>query len=88
MVLEDLHVLCPHRDSAPSETERKTSATLASLLDQLHREPPSGHVVVIATTNQLEGVEPSLRRPGRFDREIEIPVPNAQERKEVGVWCM
>ena len=52
-------------------------------MDQLNRTPPLAHVVVIATTNQIERVESSLRRPGRFDREVEISVPTASERKEV-----
>lgn len=56
---------------------------LATLMDQLNRTPPPAHMVVMATTNQIERVEPSLRRPGRFDREVEIPVPTATERKEV-----
>ena len=40
-------------------------------------------MVVIATTNQIDGVEPTLRRPGKFDYEIEIPVPTAVDRKQV-----
>ena len=54
-----------------------------SCLDTLNQQPPSGHVVVIATTNQIEGVEPSLRRPRRLDREVEIPVPSSRERREI-----
>lgn len=41
------------------------------------------YVVVIATTNKLDAVETSLRTPGRFDKEIEITVPNSLERKQV-----
>ena len=52
-------------------------------MDQLCTAP--GHVVVVATTNQIEGVEPSLRRPGRFDKEVDIPIPSAHGRREVGV---
>lgn len=52
-------------------------------MDQLNRTPPPAHVVVMATTNQIERVESSLRRPGRFDKEVEISVPTASERKEV-----
>ena len=82
-MIDDLHVLCPRYDSGPSENERKLTASLCSKLDTLHRSPPQAHVVVIATTSQIDGVEPSLRRPGRFDKEIEIPVPTALERREV-----
>ncbi len=81
LVLDDLHVLCPHRNSAPSEGERRSTATLLTCLDSLGQT--SRHVVVVATTNQIEGVEPSLRRPGRFDREIEIPAPNAAGRRDI-----
>ena len=83
LVLDDLHDLCPHRDLSPSEEERRATASLATLMDQLNRTPPPAHVVVMATTNQIERVESSLRRPGRFDREVEISVPTASERKEV-----
>lgn len=82
-MIDDLHVLCPRYDSGPSENERKLTASLCSHLDSLHRSPPPAHVVVIATTSQIDAVEPSLRRPGRFDKEIEIPVPTALERREV-----
>ena len=82
-MIDDLHILCPRYDSGPSENERKLTASLCSQLDSLHRAPPPAHVVVIATTNQIDGVEPSLRRPGRFDKEVEIPVPTASDRREV-----
>ena len=86
LVIDDLHILCPRYDSGPSENERKLTASLCSQLDSLHRTPPPAHVVVIATTNQIDGVEPSLRRPGRFDKEIEIPVPTASDRREVHLY--
>ena len=87
VVIDDLHILCPRYDSGPSENERKLTAFLCSQLDGLHRTPPPAHVVVIATTSQIDGVEPSLRRPGRFDMEVEIPVPTASDRREVHM-CM
>lgn len=83
LVIEDLDVLCPHHELSPSENERRSTAAVASLLDQLKKTPPLGHVVVMATTNRIERVEPGLRRPGRFDKEVEIPVPSAAERREV-----
>ncbi|XP_064390152.1 ATPase family gene 2 protein homolog A-like [Halichondria panicea] len=81
LVLDDLHVLCPHRNSAPSESERRSTAALITCLDSLEQAPR--HIVVVATTNQIEGVEPSLRRPGRFDREVEIHAPSARERRDI-----
>lgn len=61
----------------------QASSTLAACLDALHTAPPPQHVVVIATTNQIEAVDSSLRRPGRFDREVEVTTPSAAERREV-----
>ena len=52
-------------------------------MDELHQAPPQGHVVVMATTNQMEGVDLTLRRPGRFDKEVEVAVPSGKERREV-----
>lgn len=81
LVIDDLHTLAPHKDHTPSEAERRATATLASLMDQLHTA--SGYVVVVAATNQIEGVELSLRRPGRFGKQVDIPVPSAGARREV-----
>ncbi len=82
LLIDDLHVLAPHKDHTPSEAERRATAALGSLLDQLHTA--SGYVIVVATTNQIEGVEPSLRRPGRFGKQVDIPVPSVEGRREVG----
>lgn len=83
VVLDDVDMLCPHQNTSPSEMERQATAALSALLDDLHTRPPPSHMVVIATTNQLERVETSIRRPGRLDKEIEIPVPTVGGRKEV-----
>lgn len=86
ILLDDLHTLCPHGDHT-SEGERRVAAALANCLDSLHTAPPPHHVVVIATTNQIEAVSLALRRPGRFDREVEVTAPTAQERREVSSCC-
>ena len=83
IILDDLDDLCPHQDASPNELERKTMASISAQLDDLHRHPPPAHVVVLATTNQIERVEANLRRPGRFDKEVELPVPSASDRLEV-----
>ena len=83
IILDDLEVLCPHRDTSPGEVERKVVACLSAQMDELHKHPPPLHVVVLATTNQIEKVEPNLRRQGRFDKEVELPVPTACGRFEV-----
>ena len=86
VLLDDLHVLCGSGEGSGGEGGRRgATMTLAACLDALHTAPPSRHVVVVATTNQIEAVDTALRRPGRFDREIEVTVPNAAERREVGM---
>ena len=57
-------------------------------MDALCRTLPPRHVVVVATTNQIEAVSASLRRAGRFECEVELPVPTAWERREVGGACI
>lgn len=84
--MEDLATLCPSSDvTTPGELERRASGCLAAELDQLQGQPqPPGHVTVLATTNQLDMVGAHLRCQGRFEKEIEIPVPSANDRFEVG----
>lgn len=83
VVLEDLHCLGASGEGTADRGERQASSSLAASLDALHTAPPPRHVVVIATTNHIEAVHSSLRRPGRFDREIEVTAPSAAERKQV-----
>lgn len=71
------------RDTSHSEVELRGVACLSTLMDGLCRDPPPAHVVVVATTHQLERVELSLRRPGRFEKELELPVPTSSNRLEV-----
>ena len=80
IVLEDLHFL------RASPEGKAVACSLVGCLDNLHATHPSKHVVVVATTNQIEDIDPSLRRPGRFEREIEITTPSALERRQVS--CM
>ena len=83
IVIDDLHLLCPHHDLSPGESERQLTAALGSCLDTLSQQPVGRPVVVMATTCALDQVEPSLRRPGRFDKEIEVSVPTVVERVKV-----
>ena len=80
LVIEDLHLI-----SGSSEGKAVVSS-LVGCLDNLQATPPSKHVVVVATTNQIEEIDPSLRRPGRFEREIEITTPSASERRQVSLF--
>lgn len=83
IVLDDLDALCPRGDSGLGELERRAISSLLTQLDDLHRHPPACHVAVVATTNQIDCVPSHLRRPGRFDKEMEIPVPSATDRIQV-----
>ncbi|XP_019624391.1 PREDICTED: LOW QUALITY PROTEIN: spermatogenesis-associated protein 5-like [Branchiostoma belcheri] len=78
--IDELDALCPRRDKIQSELEKRVVATLLTLMDGI-RLP--GQVVVLAATNRPGAVDPALRRPGRFDREVEIPIPNAVQRAEI-----
>ncbi|ADJ14346.1 CDC48 family AAA ATPase [Halalkalicoccus jeotgali] len=76
--IDELDAIAPNRERA--EPDRRGATRLVSLLDGL---ADGERVVVIGTTNRLADVDPALRRPGRFDREIEIGVPDRAGREEV-----
>ncbi|MDR1721864.1 MAG: CDC48 family AAA ATPase [Methanobrevibacter sp.] len=78
--IDELDAIAPKREDTPGEVERRTVAQLLTLMDGLKSR---GQVVVIGATNRPDSLDPALRRPGRFDREIEIGVPDKEERKEV-----
>ena len=83
IVIDDLHQLCPHHDLSPGESERQLTTALCSCLDTLDQQPVDRPVIVMATTCALDQVEPSLRRPSRFEKEIEVSVPTTAERVKV-----
>lgn len=75
VVLDEVDALVPRREEgAGGEVEKRVVATLLTILDGMEDEGNDGHerVVVIGTTNRPNAIDPALRRPGRFDREIEI----------------
>ncbi|MGB0652665.1 MAG: CDC48 family AAA ATPase [Thermoplasmatota archaeon] len=78
--LDEIDAIAPKRDDTPGETERRVVAQLLSLMDGLEER---GRVVVIAATNRPDSIDPALRRPGRFDREIEIGVPDKAGRRQI-----
>lgn len=78
--IDELDAIAPKREETPGEVERRTVAQLLTLMDGLNSR---GQVVVIGATNRPDSLDPALRRPGRFDREIEIGVPDKDERKEI-----
>lgn len=77
--IDELDSVAPDRDET-SDVERRVVAQLLSLMDGLESR---GEVVVIGATNRVDAIDPALRRGGRFDREIEIGVPNKKGRKEI-----
>lgn len=75
VVLDEIDALVPRReDGAGGEVEKRVVATLLTILDGMEAEASTTdkRVVVIGTTNRPNAIDPALRRPGRFDREIEI----------------
>ncbi|HIQ50325.1 MAG TPA: AAA family ATPase [Nanoarchaeota archaeon] len=77
---DEIDAIAPKREDVSGEVERRVVAQLLSLMDGLKSR---GKVIVIAATNRPNAIDPALRRPGRFDREIEIGVPNKDARKEI-----
>ena len=78
--IDEIDAIAPKREETQGEVERRTVAQLLTLMDGLKSR---GQVIVIGATNRPDSLDQALRRPGRFDREIEIGVPDKEERKEV-----
>ncbi|HJK22387.1 MAG TPA: AAA family ATPase, partial [Methanocorpusculum sp.] len=78
--IDEIDSIAPKRDESKGEMERRVVAQLLSLMDGLKNR---GKVIVIAATNLPDSIDPALRRGGRFDREIEIGVPDKEGRKEI-----
>jgi len=80
LFIDELDSIAPRREEVTGEVERRVVAQLLTLMDGLTGR---GQVIVIAATNREEAIDPALRRGGRFDREIEIGVPDRIGRKEI-----
>ncbi|WP_318568427.1 CDC48 family AAA ATPase [Salinigranum marinum] len=78
--MDELDSIAPKREETSGDVERRVVAQLLSLMDGLESR---GQVVVIGATNRVDAIDPALRRGGRFDREIEIGVPDREGRKEI-----
>ncbi|MCL4341552.1 MAG: CDC48 family AAA ATPase [Candidatus Thermoplasmatota archaeon] len=78
--VDEIDSIAPKREEVQGEVERRVVAQLLTLMDGLKER---GHVIVIGATNRIDAVDPALRRPGRFDREINIGVPDKKGRKEI-----
>ncbi|MBW3535224.1 MAG: CDC48 family AAA ATPase [Gemmatimonadetes bacterium] len=78
--IDELDSIAPKRSETTGEMERRIVAQLLTLMDGIE---PRQNVVVIATTNRIEAIDEALRRPGRFDREIVVGVPDVEGRRQV-----
>lgn len=78
--IDELDAVAPRRENVQGEVEKRVVAQLLSLMDGLAERR---HVIVLAATNLPNTLDPALRRPGRFDREIAISIPDAKARKEI-----
>lgn len=80
LFIDEIDALAPKRDQSFGDLEKRVVAQLLTLMDGLDDR---GQVIIIGATNRPNALDPALRRPGRFDREIEIPVPDQQGRREI-----
>lgn len=78
--IDEIDAIAPKREEAFGDVEKRVVAQLLALMDGMSDR---GQVIVLGATNRPESLDPALRRPGRFDREIEIGVPNAEGRLEI-----
>lgn len=78
--IDEIDAIAPKRDGFVTEVEKRVVAQLLALMDGVSSR---GEVIVIGATNRQEDIDPALRRPGRFDREIDIGVPNEEGRYDI-----
>ena len=79
--IDELDSLCPSRDATADPLPKRLVATLLTLMDGMGST--GGRVVVLAATNRPDAIDAALRRPGRFDREVEIGIPNERARRDI-----
>jgi len=78
--IDEIDAIAPKREEVYGDVEKRVVAQLLALMDGLTER---GNVIVLGASNRRDSIDPALRRPGRFDREVEISVPNADGRLEV-----
>ncbi|MBC8874388.1 MAG: CDC48 family AAA ATPase [Planctomycetes bacterium] len=78
--LDELDAIAPRRERTVGDVEKRVVAQLLAVMDGLSQRE---HVIVLAATNLPNMLDPALRRPGRFDREISIPIPDQHGRREI-----
>jgi len=78
--IDEIDAIAPKREDVHGDVEKRVVAQLLALMDGLDDR---GRVIILGATNRPDSVDPALRRPGRFDREFEIPTPNEDGRLEI-----
>ena len=78
--IDEIDSIAPKRDDTHGEVEKRVVSQLLTMMDGLKAR---GKVVVIAATNRPDSIDPALRRPGRFDREMEIGIPDIKGRRDI-----
>ena len=86
LIMDDIHLICPKRGGSNPGVDR-LAATLLSLLDGIKKEG-TATIVVLAITSNPSLLDPALRRPGRLDAEIEVPIPDEVTRKEILIFLL
>lgn len=79
--IDEIDALCPKRQDSSNQVEQRIVATLLTLMDGMGSS--SSRVVVLASTNRPNAIDEALRRPGRFDREVEVGIPDAEARLSI-----
>ena len=80
MFIDEIDSIAPKREEVTGEVERRAVAQMLTLMDGMQGRD---NVIVIGATNRRDAIDPALRRPGRFDRDIEIGVPDRNGRSEI-----
>ncbi|CAF0804058.1 unnamed protein product [Didymodactylos carnosus] len=84
ILVENIDLLCPNRERTQHELERRLTTTFVQLLDQCFQTcRGQKQIFLLATTSRLDSIDSTLRRSGRIDREIEITIPNQNERYQI-----
>jgi len=81
--IDEIDSIAPRRDLVRGELEPRLVGQLLTLMDGIEKEVKEGFVIVIASTNRIWALDPALRRPGRFDFEVEIELPDERARREI-----
>ncbi|KXN71983.1 AAA-domain-containing protein [Conidiobolus coronatus NRRL 28638] len=85
ILIDEIDSICPNRDDAQNELDKRVVATFLTLLDGASSDEHGKfhRIVVIGTTNRVQSIDPALRRPGRFDIEVEIGIPSPEDRYDI-----